>query len=113
MRRGNGPGPLNGAIHMDELELYPGVRRTTYVVRTVCPSITMAAVRPTIRACEECLLIDPAPIHWDKKKAGGKRELTETRNGYHALWCPSFFDANRRWPVALFNLEAARETGLG
>ena len=29
-----------------------------------------------------------------KRKVGGKQEVAETKDGYHALWCPSFFDAN-------------------
>ena len=61
---------------------------------------------------EECQSIDLAPIHWEK----GKLELDgnwQTYDGYHALWCLLFFDANRLWPIALFNLEAVSEIEFG
>ena len=48
-----------------------------------------------------------------KRKAGSKRKLAETRDGYHALRYSSFFDANRLWPIAFLNLEAVGKTGLG
>ena len=76
MGRGNGPGPLIGAIHVDELDTdqimsiyrnsgHPGVWRTTYFVKRVCLPIKEAAVISTIQVCEEC---QSAPIHWEKGK---------------------------------------------
>lgn len=47
---------------------HPGVRRTTYFVRRVCPAIAKSMVRTAIRDCEECCALDPAPIRWKKGK---------------------------------------------
>ena len=47
---------------------HPGVRRTTYFVRRICPATPRAAVKMAIRTCEECQSIDPAPVHWEKGK---------------------------------------------
>ena len=77
MKMENGPKPLIGAIHVDELNAdqtiaihrsngHPGVRRTTYFVRRICPATPRAAVGMAIRTCEECQSIDPAPVHWEK-----------------------------------------------
>ena len=67
------------SIHIDELNAdqimsihrrsgHPGVWHTTYFVRRICPPTTNAAVRSAIWACEDCQLIVPAPIHWEKWK---------------------------------------------
>ena len=45
---------------------HPGVRRTTYFVRKICPTTPRAAVKIAIKTCEECQSIDPAPVHWEK-----------------------------------------------
>ena len=45
---------------------HPGIRRTAYFARWVCPTITKADVRSAIRAYEQCQTIDPVPIHWTK-----------------------------------------------
>ena len=77
MKMENGPKPLIGAIHVDELNAdqimaihrssgHPGVRRTTYFVRRICPATPRAAVKIAIRTCEECQSVDPAPVHWEK-----------------------------------------------
>ena len=47
---------------------HPGIRRTTYYARRVCPSVTKAAVRAAISTCEECRTIDPAPVRWPQGK---------------------------------------------
>ena len=75
----NGPKLLIGAIHVDELNAdrimaihrnsgHPGVWRTTYFVRRICAGTPRAADKMTIRTCEECQSIDPAPVHWGKGK---------------------------------------------
>ena len=77
MKMENGPKPLIGAIHGDELNAdqiiaihrssgHPGVRRTTYFVRRICPATSRVAVKMAMRTCEECQSIDPAPVHWEK-----------------------------------------------
>ena len=61
----NGPKPLIGTIHVDELDTdqimaihrssgHPGVQHTTYFVRRICPATPRAAVKIAIRTCEEC-----------------------------------------------------------
>ena len=42
---------------------YPGVRRTIYFVRRICPATPKAAVKMAIRTCEECQSIDPTRAH--------------------------------------------------
>ena len=77
MKMENRPKSLIGAIHVDELNAdqvmamhrssgHPGVQRTTYFVRRICPATPRAAVMMAIRTCEECQSIDPAPVHWEK-----------------------------------------------
>ena len=77
MKIENGPKTLIGAIHVDELNAdqimaihrssgHPEVRRTTYFIRRICPATPRAAIKMTIRTCEECQFIDPAPVHWEK-----------------------------------------------
>ena len=64
MKMENGPEPLIGAIHVDELDAdqiiaiprssgYPEVWHTIYFVRRICPATPRAAVKMTIRTCEE------------------------------------------------------------
>ncbi|KFD71439.1 hypothetical protein M514_16371 [Trichuris suis] len=43
---------------------HPGVRRTLYFVRKVCPSVSRRQVRQVIVGCEACQSIDPAPVKW-------------------------------------------------
>ena len=73
MEKENWPEPLIGAAHIDELDAsqimaihrcsgHPGVQRTTYFIRRICPTVGKAAVRSAIQMCEECQSIDPAPI---------------------------------------------------
>ena len=45
---------------------HPGIQRTVYFAWRVCPTITTADVRSAIRVCEQCQMIDPAPVHWTK-----------------------------------------------
>ena len=77
MKIENEPKPLIDAIHVDGLNAdqimdihrssgHPGVRRTTYFVSRIFPATPRAAVKMAIRTCEECLSIDPAPVHWEK-----------------------------------------------
>ena len=78
MKKENGPKLLIGAAHIDKRNAsqimaihrgrHPGVRRTTYFVRRICPTIAKAAVRSAIWMCEECQSIDPALIQWEKGK---------------------------------------------
>ena len=98
-RWGIGPGPLIGAIHIDELDAdqimsihrnsgHPGVWHTTYFIRRVCPPIIKAAKR----MCEEYQLIDPAPIHWEKGKLvvnenWQRLEMDITHYGAHHFLC--------------------------
>ena len=74
----NGPKPLIGAIHVDELDAdqiiailrssgHPGVQCTTYFIRRICPVTPRAAIKMAIRICEECQSIDPVPVHWEKR----------------------------------------------
>ena len=120
MKRGNGPEPLMCTTHVDELNAYQiltiywnsghsGVWRTTYFVMKVCLPTTKAAVRSAIR-----MPVDrPSTNLLAKRKAGSKQKLAETRDGHHAIWCLSFFDANKLWPVTFLNLEAVDKAGLG
>ena len=66
----NGPKSLICAIHVDELDAdqimaihrssgHPGVQHTTYSVRRICPATPRAAVKITIRTCEECPSTSP------------------------------------------------------
>ena len=75
MKMENGPKPLIGAIHVDELNAdqimaihrnsgHPGVQRTTYFIRKICPATPRTAVKMAVRTCEECQSIDPALEHW-------------------------------------------------
>ena len=113
MKMENGPKPLISAIHVDELDAdqimtrsrrHPGVRRTTYFVRRICPATPRAAVKMAIRTCEECQSIDPAPVHWEKGT------LAEGRNGHYALWCPPFPNAHRLLSIMFLNLKASGKT---
>ena len=45
---------------------YPSVRRTLYFVKQIAPGVSKATVKAVVRECEECQLIDPAPVHWSK-----------------------------------------------
>ena len=54
-------------MKVHESRRHPGIRRTAYFARRVCPTITKADVRSAIRACEQCQTIDPAPVHWTKR----------------------------------------------
>ena len=52
-------------------EIFPfrdhlGVRWTLYFVRQIAPGVSKAAVKTVVRECEECQLINPAPMHWSK-----------------------------------------------
>ena len=87
---------------------YPGIRHTTYFARRVCPTITKADVRSAIRACEQCQMIDPAPVHWTKGglavKANWQRlgiDITHY-NGKHFRLRSSMF----------YHLAAVAATGL-
>ena len=77
MKMENWPKTLIGAIHVDEQNVdqimaihrssgHPGVWRTSYFVRKICPATLKAAVKMAIRTYEECQSIDPAPVHWEK-----------------------------------------------
>ena len=44
----------------------PGVRRTLYFVKQIARGVSKAAVKTVVRECEECQLIDTAPMHWSK-----------------------------------------------
>ena len=60
--------------------------------------------------CEECLSIDPAPVHWEKGKLeveGNWQKLGMDITHYGAH---HYFDTNRPWPIALLNLEAVGKT---
>ena len=118
----NGPKPLIGAIHVDELDAdqimaihrsseHSGVWHTTYFVRRICPATPRAAVKMAIRTCEECQSIDPAPVHWEK----GTLEVDDkwqrlgmdiTHYGAHHFLTPT------DWPVVFLNLEAIGKTRL-
>ena len=45
---------------------HPGVWQTLYFVRQIAPGVSKAAVKTVVRECEECQLIDRAPVHWSK-----------------------------------------------
>ena len=53
-------------MNVHESSGHPGIRRTVYFARRVCPAITKADVRSAIRACEQCQTIDPASVHSTK-----------------------------------------------
>lgn len=42
---------------------HPGVRRTTYFIRRVCPFMTKAMIKSAIGTCVKCTTIDPAPVY--------------------------------------------------
>ena len=44
------------------------MRRTTYFVRRIFPTIAKVAIKSAIWMCEECPSIDPALIQWEKGK---------------------------------------------
>ena len=78
MKMENGPKPLIGAIHMDELDAdqimaihrssgHSGVRRTTYFVRRICPATPRAAVKMAIRTWG-------MPVHRPSTSSLGKRK---------------------------------------
>ena len=84
------PTPLIGALNVDKLDAdqimslhrnseHPGVQRAIYFISRVCLPITKAAVRSAIWACEECQLIDSAPIHLGKGKL-------EVNGNWQRLW---------------------------
>ena len=79
MKKENGPELLIGTAHADELDAsqiiaihrgngHPGVQRTTYFIRRICPTIAKAAIKSAIWKCKECQSTDPAPIQWEKGK---------------------------------------------
>ena len=60
-------GMMSGQIlKVHESSGHPGIQRIAYFAWQVCPIITKADVRSTIRACEQCQTIDPALVHWTK-----------------------------------------------
>ena len=78
-------------MKVDDSSGHPGIRHTVYFAWQVCPMITKADVRSAIRACEQCQMIDPAPVHWTKEglaiKANWQRlgiDITHY-NGKHIL----------------------------
>ena len=77
MKKENRPEPLISAAHVNELDAsqimaihrcsgHLGVRRTTYFIRRICPTIAKAGVKSAIQMCEECQSIDLA--QWEKGK---------------------------------------------
>ena len=52
---------------------HPGVRWTLYFVRQIALGVSKATVKTVIRECEECQLIDPAPVHWSKEALNVKQ----------------------------------------
>ena len=60
------------SVGLDQIKIvhrqssHPGVRRTLYFVRQIAPGVSKATVKTVVRECEECQLIDPAPVHWSK-----------------------------------------------
>ena len=70
----NGPKPLIGTIHMDELNAdqtmaihrssgHLGVWYNIYFIRRICPATPRAAIKTTIRTCEECQSTEKKE-HW-------------------------------------------------
>ena len=57
---------ISQIMNVHESSRHPGIRRTVYFARRVCPTITKADVRSAVRVCEQCQTIDPAPVHWTK-----------------------------------------------
>ena len=51
-------------VHQQSCHL--GVRRTLYFVKQIAPGVSKAKVKTVVKECEECQLIDPAPVHWSK-----------------------------------------------
>ena len=47
---------------------HPGVRRTYYFCRRAGLAVTKSRVRAVVRQCQQCLSLDPAPVHWQKGK---------------------------------------------
>ncbi|KFD62489.1 LOW QUALITY PROTEIN: hypothetical protein M514_13004, partial [Trichuris suis] len=43
---------------------HPGVRRTLYFARRVCPTVSRQQVRQVVINCEACQSINPAPVRW-------------------------------------------------
>uniref|UniRef100_A0A5S6QJ61 RNA-directed DNA polymerase n=1 Tax=Trichuris muris TaxID=70415 RepID=A0A5S6QJ61_TRIMR len=43
---------------------HPGVRRTLYFARRVCPTVSKQQARQVVINCEACQSIDPAPVKW-------------------------------------------------
>ena len=60
------------SVGLDQIKIvhrqssHPGVRRTFYFVKQIAPEVFKAAVKTIVRVCEECQLINPAPMHWSK-----------------------------------------------
>ena len=63
----------------------PGVRRTLYFVKQIAPRVSKATVKTVIRECEECQLIDPAPMHWSN---AGDASSNNTSNENQVIIVP-------------------------
>ena len=47
---------------------HPGAKRTLYFARLIDPQVSKGTANSVMKACETCRLIDPAPVHWKKRK---------------------------------------------
>ena len=60
------------SVGLDQIKIvhqqssHPCVRWTLYFVKQISPGFSKAAVKTIVRECEECQLINPAPMHWSK-----------------------------------------------
>ena len=57
-------------VKIHETAGHPGIKRTLYFCRRVCPTVHRQQVQSVVRACQECQSIDPAPERWKKGKLG-------------------------------------------
>ena len=78
--RGNGM-TSSQIMKVHESSGHPGIRRTAHFAQWVCLTITKSDVWSAIRACEQCQMIDPAPVH--RTKGGLAVKANWQRLGIH------------------------------
>ena len=86
------------SVGLDQIKIvhrqsgHPGVQWTLYFVKQIAPGVSKAAVKPVVRECEECQLIDPAPVHCSKGALNVKQTWYRVAmnishcNGSHLLY---------------------------
>ena len=110
------PACIVSSVGLDQIKIvhqqsgHPGVWWTLCFVKQIAPGVSKAAVKTIVRECEECQLIDPAPVHWSKGALNVKQtwhqvamDITHCNEG-------PFFDGDRLQPRLVYHLVMSSST---